>query len=133
MCKTERTKIVSCVDCREKRAIRADSKAIRCSRCAGAVGGRAKKPSRIRGRVESCRVCGRTFWTTPSMEQRFCSVDCCNAARRLERAEKAKRVFARTTANNAKRVGKIQREPCGDCGFAHAEMHNESYERPLEV
>lgn len=43
------------------------------------------------------------------------------------------RANARSYANVYLRRGKIQREPCVDCGCDEAEMHHEDYSKPLEV
>lgn len=40
---------------------------------------------------------------------------------------------ARSYAGVYKRRGKIQQEPCKQCGNEHSQMHHEDYSKPLEV
>jgi hypothetical protein len=126
------TKAVCCPECRECRQVRRDSTARLCKSCACRRGGRAPKPSKIRGEVRHCIRCRAQFWYRPSEgARRFCSADCANAARR--RADHDVRAKARWTVNNAIRDGVIQREPCEECGGPNSEAHHEDYSQPLAV
>ena len=53
-----------------------------------------------------------------------------SAVRRVTEREK---IGARTDLNNAVRDGRIQRQPCRDCGSPDTHGHHHDYSRPLDV
>lgn len=57
---------------------------------------------------------------------------CANGGRRPS-SEQKKRGAARATARIYERRGKLQRQPCEDCGAASEHRHHENYDKPLEV
>ncbi len=56
-----------------------------------------------------------------------------NRERMKRRTTDAKKKRARDTANDAVRRGKIDRQPCEQCGNAGAQMHHDDYDKPLAV
>lgn len=134
MCKTIKTKTVTCQDCDKSRQIRADSTAQLCGSCARRRASKPgePRPNRIRGCWMECVSCGGPFWYRPSqVGQRFCSAACANKSKR--KGNRAEKMRARLAANNALRDGKIDRMPCASCGLYGEEMHHEDYAKPLDV
>ena len=55
------------------------------------------------------------------------------AYRPVKAAREQEKYKARTAVGNALRDGKLQREPCVQCGNPRSEAHHEDYSRPLDV
>lgn len=84
--------------------------------------------------LQACSRCG----VLHARSSRYCRA--CHAAYMRDwrkthplNPEQRKKDNARSYAGCYLRRGKIERKPCADCGEAHAEMHHEDYDRPLDV
>lgn len=105
-----------------------------------------KKKRMADGHMNQCKVCVRKVWLKYRWDniERRRKYDVERGAQ-PQRREKKKAYYARWrkehpekykahwTLNNAIRSGKMQRQPCTECGREDTHAHHHDYSKPLDV
>jgi hypothetical protein len=80
-----------------------------------------------------CVACDRTFKLRNMTFNRVCPGCAKVGPHRIVSGPEVIKRNARALANVALRRGKIQRQPCRDCGATKAEKHHPDYSKPLDI